>query len=190
MQSTALSSKNSAWAPPFFTIWGGQAISLFGSQLVQFALIWWLTKSTGSATVLAVASLVGLLPQVVLGPFIGTLVDRWNRRITMMVADSLIAATTLGLALLFWSGRVEIWHIYLLMFIRSTAGGFHWPAMQASTSLMVPKEHLSRVQGLNQMLQGGMNIISAPLGALLLDVLPVEGILFIDIGTAMLAVLP
>lgn len=190
MEMTAPAQKPARWAPPFFTIWGGQAVSLLGSQLVQFALIWWLTKTTGSATVLAIASLVGLLPQVVLGPVIGTLVDRWNRRITMMLADSVIAAATLGLALLFWSGRVEIWHIYLLMFIRSTAGGFHWPAMQASTTLMVPREHLSRIQGLNQMLQGGMNIVSAPLGALLLELLPVQGILFIDIGTALLAILP
>jgi DHA3 family macrolide efflux protein-like MFS transporter len=151
------------WAPPFFTIWTGQAFSLLGSQLVQFALIWWLTKTTGSATVLATASLVGLLPQVILGPVIGTLVDRWNRRLTLILADSTIALATLGLALLFWSGKVEIWHVYLLMFIRSTAGGFHWPAMQASTSLMVPKEHLARIQGLNQILQGGMNIASAPL---------------------------
>ena len=76
------------------------------------------------------------------------------------------------------------------MFIRSLAGGFHWPAMQASTSLMVPKEHLSRIQGLNQMLTGGMSIIAAPLGALLLEVLPMQGVLAIDIGTALLAVVP
>ena len=68
------------WKAAFFTIWGGQAISLLGSMLVQFALIWHLTVETGSATVLATASLVGLLPQVLFGPIIGTLVDRWNRR--------------------------------------------------------------------------------------------------------------
>jgi DHA3 family macrolide efflux protein-like MFS transporter len=190
MELNGDSSTSSHWAPPFFAIWSGQAVSLLGSQLVQFALIWWLTKTTGSATVLAVASLVGLLPQVLLGPVIGTLVDRWNRRITMMIADSVIAAATLGLAFLFWSNQIEIWHIYLLMFVRSTAGGFHWPAMQASTSLMVPKDHLARIQGLNQMLQGGMNIVSAPLGAVLLEVLTVQGILFIDVFTALLAVLP
>jgi DHA3 family macrolide efflux protein-like MFS transporter len=157
---------------------------------VQFALIWWLTKITGSATVLATASLAGLLPQVILGPMIGPLIDRWNRRVTMIVADTCIALATLGLAFLFWSGQIEIWHVYLLMFVRSVAGAFHWPAMQASTSLMVPKEHLSRVQGLNQMIQGGMSIVSAPLGALLLDWLSIQGILFIDVGTAMLAVIP
>lgn len=139
---------------------------------------------------LATASLVGLLPQVVLGPLTGALVDRWNRRIIMIAADSIIALATLGLAALFLSGQVEIWQVYLLMFVRSTAGGFHWPAMQASTSLMVPKQHLARIQGLNQMLQGGMTIFSAPLGALLLEVLPVQGILMIDVVTAAIAILP
>ncbi len=182
--------KQRKWAFHFFTIWGGQAVSLLGSQLVQFALIWWLTKTTGSATVLVTASLVGLLPQVLLGPITGALVDRWSRRVTMILADGLIALATVGLAFLFLTGTVQVWHIYLLMFIRSAAGGFHWSAMQASTSLMVPKEHLSRIQGFNQMLNGGMNIISAPLGALLLEVFPMQGILAIDVGTALLAILP
>ena len=89
------------WKSHFFTIWGGQALSILGSQLVQFALIWHLTVKTGSATVLATASLVGMLPGVVLGPFIGALVDRWNRRWIMLLADSLIAFATIMLAVLF-----------------------------------------------------------------------------------------
>lgn len=174
----------------FFVIWAGQAFSLFGSQLVQFALIWWLTETTGSATVLATASLVGLLPQVVFGPLVGALVDRWNRRVTMIVADSVVALATVGLAFIFVTDAVQVWHVYLLMFIRATAGGFHWAAMNASTSMMVPKEHLTRIQGLNQTLNGGLNIVSAPLGALLLGLLPMQGILAIDVGTALLAVTP
>jgi DHA3 family macrolide efflux protein-like MFS transporter len=94
------------------------------------------------------------------------------------------------LAILFVLGNVQIWQVYALLFIRSVCGGFHWPAMQASTTLMVPKEHLTRIQGLNQMLQGGMSIISAPLGALLLAVLPMQGILAIDVLTAVIAVIP
>ncbi len=186
----SLVQKNTAWARRFFTIWTGQAFSLLGSQLVSFAVIWWLTQTTGSATVLATASLVGLLPQVVLGPLTGALVDRWSRRLTMMLADGMIALATVVLAVLFALGHVQIWQIYCLLFIRSVCGGFHWPAMQASTSLMVPKEHLARIQGLNQMLQGGMSIASAPLGALLLAWLPMEGILGIDVFTAMLAIIP
>ena len=92
------------WAVRFFTIWTGQAFSLFGSALLQFALIWWLTQKTGSAIVLTMATLVGMLPQVVLGPFAGALVDRWNRRIIMIVADAAIALFTLLLIWLFATG--------------------------------------------------------------------------------------
>lgn len=173
---------------PFIILWSGQAASLFGSQLVQFALIWWLTTTTGSATILAFASLMGLLPQVVLGPFVGVLVDRWNRRMTMLLADALVAAATFGLALLFWAGSVQTWHVFVILFIRALGGAFHWPAMQASTSLMVPKEFLTRVQGFNQMLQGGLNIAAAPLGALLLGYFPLQGILLIDLVTAVIAI--
>jgi MFS transporter, DHA3 family, macrolide efflux protein len=169
---------------PFLILWSGQAASLFGSQLVQFALIWWLTQETGSATVLALASLVGLLPQVVLGPFVGVLVDRWNRRLTMLLSDGTVALATAVLALLFWSGQIQVWHVFTVLFVRSLAGAFHWPAMQASTSLMVPKAQLARIQGLNQTLNGALNIVSAPLGALLLAVLPIQGVLAIDLVTA------
>jgi DHA3 family macrolide efflux protein-like MFS transporter len=161
-----------------------------GSQLVGFALIWWLTKTTGSATVLATASLVSLLPQVFLGPFIGTLVDRMNRRLVIIAADGVVALATLVLAALFWTDKVHFSHLYILMFIRSIAGTFHFSAMQASTSLMVPTKHLARIQGMNQMLGGGLNILAAPLGALLLELLPMQGILGIDIATMFLAVLP
>ena len=83
MSSTSPDQEPRKWMPPFFTIWGGQAISLLGSQLVQFALIWWLTETSGSATVLATATLVALLPQVFLAPLAGALVDRWNRRVVI-----------------------------------------------------------------------------------------------------------
>jgi len=190
MNETDEQTGNRKWTLPFFTIWTGQAFSLLGSSLVQFALIWWLTKTTGSATVLATASLVGLIPQVLLGPIAGAFIDRWNRRITMMVADSISALAVVVLGVLFYIGGVQVWHVYLLMFIRSCAGAFHWPAMQASTSLMVPKDQLSRVQGMNQLLMGVINIASAPLGALLLSFVPMQGILAIDVTTAAIAITP
>jgi len=178
------------WQIPFFSVWTGQAFSLLGSALVQFALVWWLTEATGSATVLATATLVAVLPSVFLSPFSGALVDRWNRRLVMMVADGLIALATVGLAGLFLIGAERVWMIYAVMFVRSAGGGFHWAAMQASTSLMVPEKQLSRIAGLNQSLRGGVNIVGPPLGALLLAVLPLQGILAIDVATAMLAILP
>ena len=178
------------WAAPFFTIWIGQALSLIGSGLGGFALIWWLTATTGSATVLATASLVQILPGVILGPFVGALVDRWNRRTVMIVADGVIALFSAWLALLFWAGTVQIWHVYAIMFARALGGAFHWPAMQASTSLMVPKDQLSRTAGMNQTLHGILNIVSPPLGAFLMAVLPVHSIMAIDVLTATFAIAP
>ena len=175
---------------PFLVIFSGQAFSLFGSRLVQFALVWYLTSQTGSAQVLTTASIVAIIPQVVIGPFAGALVDRWNRRRVMMVADSLIAAAIMLLAVMFALGSVEVWHIYLVMLFRSVGGAFQWSAMQASTSMMVPREHLSRIAGLNQSLQGLVTIVAPPTGALLLEVLPIQYVLAIDVLTAVLAVGP
>lgn len=187
---SAVSPTPERWAPKFFTIWTGQAFSLIGSALVQFALVWWMTKTTGSATVLATAMLVALLPQILLGPFVGALVDRWNRRIIMIIADTAIAAATGVLIYLFAAGIVQVWHVYVILLVRSLGGAFHGPAMTASTSLMVPKQHLARLAGLNQTLQGVLSIFAPPLGALLIGLLPLHGVLAIDIGTAALAVLP
>jgi DHA3 family macrolide efflux protein-like MFS transporter len=183
-------SKPANWARRFFTIWSGQALSLFGSALVQFALIWWLTQKSGSATVLAIATLVGMLPQIVIGPFAGALVDRWNRRLIMIAADAIIALFSLLLAYLFVTGTVQIWHVYVVMAMRALGGAFHYPAMAASTPLMVPNEQLTRINGLNQALQGVNSLVAPPVGALLLGILPTQGILLIDVGTAILAILP
>lgn len=176
------------WKAPFFTVWAGQAVSLLGSRLVQFALVWWLTESTQSATVLATATLVALLPGVFVAPFAGALIDRWNRRAVMIVGDGLVALSTVVLAVLFALGAADVWHVYVVMFFRALVGVFHWSAMQASTALMVPEEQLSRVAGLNQTLYGGMSIVAPPLGALLLALLPLQGVLAVDVVTATCAI--
>lgn len=184
------SQREKSWKIPFFTIWSGQQLSWIGSALAGFALVWWVTKTTGSATILATATLVSMLPGVLLGPLVGALVDRWNRRMVMLVADSFVALVSAWLAYLFWSGTMQIWHVYVIMLARAVGGAFHWPAMSASTSLMVPKEQLPRVAGLNQTMGGAVNIISPPLGALLLTILPLHGIMAIDVLTAAFAIVP
>jgi MFS transporter, DHA3 family, macrolide efflux protein len=178
------------WAIRFFTIWSGQAVSLFGSSLVHFALIWWLTQKTGSATVLAVASLAGMLPQVLFGPFAGALVDRWNRRWVMILADGFIALATLILIYLFATDQAQAWHVYAILAVRSLGGSLHFPAMSASTPLMVPEDKLTRVNGLNQTLQGLNAMVAPPVGALMISVLPTHNILMIDVATALLAIVP
>jgi DHA3 family macrolide efflux protein-like MFS transporter len=175
---------------PFFVLWTGQSLSLIGSQAVQFALIWWLTESSGSATILATATLLGLLPPVVLGPVIGTLIDRWNRKRVMLAADALVAAASLLLAWLFSMGIAGVPHVLALLFLRALGGAFHAPAMTASTTLMVPETHFTRIQGLNQSMQGLLAVVAAPLGALLIAMLPMTGVMMVDVGTALVAILP
>jgi DHA3 family macrolide efflux protein-like MFS transporter len=178
------------WKVRFFTVWVGQAFSLVGSALVRFALIWWLTEETGSATVLATASLVSTLPFIFVGPLVGALVDRWKRRWVMIVSDGLIALFTAVLAYLYWVGSAQLWHVYVILFLRSLGGTLQEPAMRASTSLMVPKDQLARVGGMNETLQGVVSIVSPPLGALLLEILDMQGTLAIDLITALMAIGP
>lgn len=176
------------WKARFFTMWAGQAVSLIGSSLVQFALVWWITRTTGSATVLATASLIAILPRVILAPFAGAWVDRLNRKVVMIIADSLIALATLALLILFAIGRESLAAVYIILLIRAAGSTFHSPAESASIALMVPKEQLARIAGLNQTLNGVLNIISPPLGALLIGLLPMQGVLAVDIVTAVIAV--
>jgi DHA3 family macrolide efflux protein-like MFS transporter len=161
-----------------------------GSQLVQFALVWWLTITTGSATVLSLATLAAILPQILLGPFAGAVVDRGSRRLIMIFADGFIAAVTLILALLFLVNFASPWVVCLILMARSAGAAFHWPAMQASTTLMVPRKHLARIGGLNQLLSGAAAVIIPPIGALAMTVLPMQVILSIDVVSAIPAIVP
>ncbi len=178
------------WAKKYFTIFAGQSLSIFGSGLVQFALVWYLTQQTGSATVLATATLAAILPDALFGPLIGALVDRWNRRLIMIFADLSVAVATVALAILFATGLIQIWHIYAILLIRSVGGTFHYSSMGASTVLLVPSDQLQRISGINQTLRAAINIISPPTGALLLGILPMQGVLFIDVATALFGILP
>jgi len=172
----------------FFVIWTGQAISVLGSALVQFAIIWYLTVQSRSAIVLTLATLVEMLPRTVLGPLVGVWIDRWNRRYVMQIADALTAAATIALAVLFHFGLVQIWHIYLLLFAAALGQTMHASAFTASTTLMVPANQLTRIGGLNQVLEGATRILAPPAGALLIETLPIQGILMIDVATAIFAV--
>src|SRR5215208_3574464 len=176
------------WKFTFFKFWSTQALSLLGSGFASFAVIWWITQTTGSSTVLATLSLVTLLPGILLGPVAGALVDQFNRKWIMIVSDAVSALLALLLVVLFWTNSIQLWHICVINILRSLAGAFQFPAVQSSTSLMVPKEQLARVAGLNQALQGVSMIATPPLGALLLVLMPIHLILGIDVLTALVAI--
>lgn len=177
-----------SWTRRFFTVWTGQAFSLIGSNLVQFALVWWLTVETGSAIVLTVASIMGVLPQIILTPFAGAYVDRWRRKRVMIAADGLTAAVTVLLMISFALGTVDLVQIMVVLLLRSTFQGFHWTSMQASTTLMVPEAHLARVSGLNEAIRGLASIAAPPMGAVLIAILPMYAVLSIDVITAAIAI--
>ena len=117
------------WKRTFAIIWSGQLISILSSSIVAYAIIFWMSIETRSAEVLTLSAIAGMLPQAVLGLFVGVYVDRWDRKRTMILADSFIALCTLGLAVLFWLDIAELWHVYLLLACRSVGSAFHVPAM-------------------------------------------------------------
>lgn len=178
------------WERRFWTILSGQALSLIGSALTQFVLIWWITDTTGSASALATAGMAALLPQALLGPLGGTLADRYSRRVLMIAADTISALCMLVLITLFLTERVELWHVYVMMFIRSAMQAFQSPAAAASTAMLVPASFLPRAAGLNQTLMGIMTVAAAPLGALAIGAMPLGLALSIDVATALLGIIP
>jgi DHA3 family macrolide efflux protein-like MFS transporter len=178
------------WRIRFWSVFGGQALSLIGSALTQFVLLWWITDTTGSVSALATAGLVALLPQALLGPIGGALADRYSRRFLMIASDTVSAACMSVLIVLFTSDSVELWHVYLMMFIRSAMQAFQTPAAAASTAMLVPQTFIPRAAGLNQSLQGVMLVAAAPLGALALSAMPIGYALAIDVFTALLGIVP
>lgn len=175
------------WKRVFAIIWTGQGISILSSALVGYAVIFWLSLETGSAETLALAAIAGMLPQSVLGLFVGVYVDRWDRKLTMILADSFIALCTLVLALLFWFEVAELWHIYILLACRSVGSAFHSPAMRASVPLLAPESELTRIAGINQVLESVSSIAGPALGALLLAITEMGNILMLDVLGAAIA---
>lgn len=187
---TIENAEHAPWRLRFWSIFTGQALSLVGSALTQFVLLWWITDTTGSVAALGIAGVVALLPQALLGPLGGTLADRYSRRRLMVVADLISAACMVVLIVLFLTSRVALWHLYVMMAVRSAMQAFQQPAAAASTAMLVPGRFLSRAAGLNQTLYGIMTVGAAPLGALAISAMPVGWALGIDVVTAVLGVVP
>lgn len=179
---------NNNWKRTFTIIWSGQFFSILTSSLVNFAIIIWLSLQTGSAEMLAWAAIAAMLPQSIIGPFTGALIDRGNRKLVMMLADTFIALCTLLLAILFWLDVAELWHIFALLALRSVGSAFHMPAMQASVPLLAPTDQLTRIAGINQIIASVSQIAGPALGAMLITIWDIEYVLIFDVAGALLAV--
>ncbi len=178
---------NLHWKRDYFTILGGQALSLVTSGILQMALIFYITDKTGSAAMLSIASMAGFLPYALLGPFIGVLVDRHSRKAVMILADMVIAAAGAALAVTALATELEIWMIMMALFVRSVGAAFHSPALGAATPLIVPEDMLVKFGGYSQSLQSVTYIVSPVLGALLYATWDLSAIIALDVGGAVIA---
>ena len=177
------------WKKTFYTYFSSQAFTLLGGAMAQFAIIWWLTESTGSATVLAMASLAGLLPQALIGPFAGVLVDRYSKKVIIISADILRATAGAILCVAFVMGQTPIWLIFFMLSVRAVGAAFHSSAKQAITPLLVPEKELLRISGFNQILNSASSIAGPILGIAVLNLLGIEQVLILDIlGSAIASV--
>ena len=173
----------------FLIIWSGQLVSLLGSSFTTFALGVWVYEQTGSVTQYALIALAGSAPGLILTPFIGVLVDRWNRRKTMLIADACAFISTLTMFFLLSIGKLEIWHIIILSVWSSCCGSFQSLAYSTSVTLLLPRQKYARATGLMQ-LAHSIGHISAPLvGGLLMAVIGLRGVIFLDMGSFLVAVL-
>lgn len=178
-----------SWKKSFFTIYLGQAFSILSSSAIQFSIIWWITVTTESPIAITIASVVGLLPQAVIGPFAGVWIDRFNRKTVMMLADSVTAAGSLILFLFCFIGTPALWLVYVVLFIRALGETFHKPSLSAVIPQLVPKEELTKAGGLGQMVSSACSIVGPMLGALLMSVATLKEAMLVDITGAALAVL-
>lgn len=172
----------------FYTIWLGQVVSMLGSGLTSFGLAVWIFDQTGQATPFALTVLFGNLPALLLSPVAGVMVDRWNRRLILIVADVASAVITLIIFFLFATGQLTIPLIYLTVALSSVFGAFQEPAYAASVTMLVPKAQLARANGLVQMQQAIQMLVSPLLAGVLFVSIGLRGIMIVDLVTFLFAV--
>jgi DHA3 family macrolide efflux protein-like MFS transporter len=173
----------------FIIIWLGQLVSLVGSGLTSFALGLWVYQHTGSVTQFALSGLFTVLPSVALSPLAGALVDRWDRRWVMILSDAGAGLSTLMMAFLFLTKRIEVWQIYLAAGASAAFGTFQWPAYSAATTRLVSKKHLGRANGMVQFGRAASEILAPVLAGVLVLTIQVQGVLLIDFATFLFAII-
>jgi DHA3 family macrolide efflux protein-like MFS transporter len=171
----------------FLVIWGGQVVSIFGSGLTSFALGVWVFERTGKATQFALMGFFSSLPAILLSPLAGVLVDRWDRRWSMILSDSGSALMTLLLATLLLTDRLQLSYLYGALAIASLFAAFQWPAYWATTSLLLPKEQLGRASGFDQFGQAASQLLAPAAAGLLVVAIRVEGVMLVDLMTYLVA---
>ncbi|MGE8206002.1 MFS transporter [Heyndrickxia sp. NPDC080065] len=172
----------------FLLIWGGQLGSLLGTSLTSFALGVYILQKTGSVSNFAITLVCMSIPGLIISPFAGALVDKWNRKGMMLASDILSGMATMGICATIFFSELQLWHIYSAVIIWSIAGAMQFPAYQAIVSQIVEKKHLGRANGLIQTSEAASTIIAPPIAGILLPFIHLEGILLIDFFSFFLAI--
>ncbi|MFX1456810.1 MAG: MFS transporter [Promethearchaeota archaeon] len=174
----------------YLFFWSGQLFSLMGSLVVQFAITWWITVETGSALYLSIGSFLYFLPMVFLTPIAGVLIDRWDRKKLIATVDSLQSLVTIWIIVLFYSGTADPLGVMLINSLRGVCQAFHMPAVNAIVPTMIPKDKLSRINGVGYLFTSLIQLIGPVIGAVLIAFLSLNLILWIDIFTFAIALIP
>ncbi|MEZ4622110.1 MAG: MFS transporter, partial [Caldilineaceae bacterium] len=172
----------------FSLIWLGQLVSLLGTGMTRFALTIWAYQTTGSATALALVAFFSFGPLVLLSPVAGALVDRWNRKLVVILSDLVAGCTTIVLLLLYTSGALQIWHLYLLGALAGAFEAFQFPAFSAAMTMMLTKEQYGRANGMMSVAESASGIVAPLLAGILLTLIGIGGVMTIDIATFLFAV--
>jgi len=172
----------------FSVVWVGQAVSLLGTEMTAFALTIWAYELTGKATALALAAFFHVTPLLIFSPIAGAIVDRSNRKLMMMISDLGSGVATIGILVLFMTGQMELWHIFVANAITGIFQTFQWPAYSAAITMIVPKKHYARAHAMNELAGNTSGIFAPLLAGALLPFIGLGGILTIDIVTFLVAI--
>ncbi len=172
----------------FTIVWIGQVISLLGSGMTWFALTIWAWEITGQATALALVGFFSFGPTVLLSPIAGALVDRWNRKLVMMLSDLAAGLMTVIILLLYAMDNLQIWHLYVTGALAGAFQAFQFPAYSAAVTTMLPKEQYARASGMLSLAEGAAGIFAPLAGGILLGLIDVTGIMAIDVITFVVAI--
>nr|AIA14570.1 Major Facilitator Superfamily [uncultured bacterium] len=176
------------WKKNIILFLSGQTISLFGTALVQYAIMWHITLTTQSGVMMTISIVCGFLPTFFLSPFAGVWADRYNRKKLIILSDSFIALSTLILAILFMNGYNALWLLFLISAIRALGTAVQTPAVGAILPLLVPEDKLTKVNGVNGSIQALVMLTAPMLSAALLTMASIDVIFLIDVVTAAIAV--
>lgn len=178
-----------SWKKNIILFLVSQTLSLFGSSLVQYAIMWHITLKTQSGVMMTIAIVCGFLPTFFLSPFAGVWADRYHRKALIMLSDSLIALSTLVLAILFLMGYDMLWLLFVMSAIRALGTAVQTPTIGAFLPQLVPEDKLTKINATNGSIQALVMLVSPMLSGALLTMATIETIFFIDVVTAAIAVL-